>query len=376
MENLTDAVPEYIRAIDLYADEGLFENGIAVCKKIMRLSPDKPEVYFNLANLYAEIGLFNEAMDSLTTYLEFSKERVELRREADKYKKLMLLLVGADDLKSKLKEIYTEIDHREDELDKIFNLAPKEVKSPSRPAGLFPAGETILSKGAGLINQAPTEAINPKETAEISDLSTAGAKPEIEEAHETEEAPAVEELVVSENPEVLPVGQQGGDKLKLKDLPPDRADSKTGAEPLTEEKEIISLLHTIKGIKESDAPAPTKDHYKLGMEYSKLDFYGAAIREFQLATCVDSYRLGALKQLGYCLLEQQDAGAAIHAFKRALKEEEKTADDAADIHYGLGRAYELLNNNQEAINAFEEVYLYNVDYKDIKERLKKLKGQE
>ncbi|MDI6840804.1 MAG: hypothetical protein QMD71_08185 [bacterium] len=106
MDKLEAAVQEYLYAINLYADRGLFENGVAVCKKIMRISPYNETVYFNLAWLYAKLGLLEEAMNSLITYLKLSKDRKELQKEPQKYRKMMDLFTDDESLKSKLNEVF------------------------------------------------------------------------------------------------------------------------------------------------------------------------------------------------------------------------------------------------------------------------------
>ncbi|MDI6840953.1 MAG: hypothetical protein QMD71_08935 [bacterium] len=106
MDKLEAAVQEYLYAINLYADRGLFENGVAVCKKIMRISPYNEEVYFNLAWLYAKLGLLNELTDSLIIYLRLSKDKKELQNEPQKYRSIMNLIINDESLKPKLNEVF------------------------------------------------------------------------------------------------------------------------------------------------------------------------------------------------------------------------------------------------------------------------------
>jgi len=318
MDDLPNALPEYLRAVNLYAEDGLFENGIAVCRKMIRLGLEEGEVYFNLARLYAEISLLNEAMDSMESYLKISKDKKELKREPQKYKRLIGLLASDESLKPKLKNLYIEINQRdniprESELDKIFGLIPIESKA-----------RDIISK------------------------------------------------VREQKAEVIPISQG-----KPAETPPEANYATISIQPEADEKEVQSLLHAINEIKATPPSEIDKDHYELGIKYKALGFYDASVKELQLASTIESQRLPALCALGYCLLEKGDAKLAVNAFKQALEEAPiNRGKNRIELQYGLGRACELIGDTDRAIGAFEEVYLHDVSYKDVKERLKKLKQRQ
>jgi tetratricopeptide (TPR) repeat protein len=58
----------YLLASRAYADEGLFHNGIAVGKKVLRMDADQTEVYGMLGQLYARQGLGVDCIKFLTDY--------------------------------------------------------------------------------------------------------------------------------------------------------------------------------------------------------------------------------------------------------------------------------------------------------------------
>jgi len=68
----------FAKACKQYADEGLYHNGIAVGKKILRLDKDQTEVYRTLGDLYARQGL---GMDAV----KFLNEYARRKEEADEY---------------------------------------------------------------------------------------------------------------------------------------------------------------------------------------------------------------------------------------------------------------------------------------------------
>ncbi len=62
----------YLHAVTAYEQAGLYKNGIAVCKKMMRLSLSQGEVLRHLAELHALDGLVSEASVYFAQYAEFA----------------------------------------------------------------------------------------------------------------------------------------------------------------------------------------------------------------------------------------------------------------------------------------------------------------
>ncbi|MCA9751717.1 MAG: tetratricopeptide repeat protein [Gemmatimonadetes bacterium] len=75
--NFEKGFSHYLSASKAYKEEGLFHNGIAVGKKILRLDRDQTDVYAMLADLYARQGL---GMDSLKFLREFARRQEEANR--------------------------------------------------------------------------------------------------------------------------------------------------------------------------------------------------------------------------------------------------------------------------------------------------------
>lgn len=64
------AVKSYERAVDLYADQGFYNNAIALCSKILRVQPGRMPVHLRLAYLHAHKNVLFEAKRHLIEYLE------------------------------------------------------------------------------------------------------------------------------------------------------------------------------------------------------------------------------------------------------------------------------------------------------------------
>lgn len=60
----------YEQAAELYADQGFFNNAIALCGKILRVNPSRTATYLRLAQLHARKNFVGEAKKNLIEYLE------------------------------------------------------------------------------------------------------------------------------------------------------------------------------------------------------------------------------------------------------------------------------------------------------------------
>lgn len=70
LNNPNEAIANFMEAVKGYSNDALFNNGIAVCKKILRINKDNPEVYKTLGEMYIQQGLINEAITNLLEYAE------------------------------------------------------------------------------------------------------------------------------------------------------------------------------------------------------------------------------------------------------------------------------------------------------------------
>src|SRR5579859_5506955 len=64
------AADYYDRAVDKYAEQGLHNNAIAMCNKVLRNAPGRQNTYLKLAKLYAAKGFMTEAKQNFVEYAE------------------------------------------------------------------------------------------------------------------------------------------------------------------------------------------------------------------------------------------------------------------------------------------------------------------
>ncbi|WP_373061266.1 tetratricopeptide repeat protein, partial [Gemmatimonas sp.] len=102
-----DAITYYERAVEHYANTGLFNNAIALCNKILRNAPGRANVYFTLGRICARKGLRG---DATRNFLEYAT-RMQQEGRVDEG---MRALAEVADLMPELTEVRRLVDEHAD----------------------------------------------------------------------------------------------------------------------------------------------------------------------------------------------------------------------------------------------------------------------
>jgi tetratricopeptide (TPR) repeat protein len=122
-------------------------------------------------------------------------------------------------------------------------------------------------------------------------------------------------------------------------------------------------------------------HYNMGTAYKEMDLLDEAIQEFQRAVALVKQSDGTARflqccnMLGHCFMEKGMAKAAIVWFKKGLESPGHSEDVYQALRYELGLAYEQLDDLDNALQLFTEVYGADVSYREVADKLRKLEGQ-
>jgi tetratricopeptide (TPR) repeat protein len=75
-------------------------------------------------------------------------------------------------------------------------------------------------------------------------------------------------------------------------------------------------------------------------------------------------------------MEKQMPNLALMWYKRALEEtKDLTGDEKQALWYELGNAYDKGGDKQKAVEYFEQIYAFDVDYRDVVKRLQYLQKE-
>ena len=119
-------------------------------------------------------------------------------------------------------------------------------------------------------------------------------------------------------------------------------------------------------------------HYQLAIAYKEMGLLEDAIKEFQDAINMalpddgtDRF-IQCANLLGFCFMEKQMPNLALMWYRRALESGNLNADEKQALQYEVGCAYAAGGDDEKALKYFEQVYVVDVSYRDVSERLQEL----
>jgi tetratricopeptide (TPR) repeat protein len=195
------AVRSYERAVDLYADQGFFNNAIALCGKILRVNPGRTQTYLKLAQLHARKNVVIEAKRNLIEFLERMNALGQLDQAFTSVEEFADQFSGSQEIRLMLVELLRASSREEEAREQLEKLAGEiegrgveragqrsshdrpethAADEPARPARAAPVGLVFLDTGfeltaapAAAAQVAPpeglltSEPISPEEAATV-----------------------------------------------------------------------------------------------------------------------------------------------------------------------------------------------------------------
>ena len=128
-----------------------------------------------------------------------------------------------------------------------------------------------------------------------------------------------------------------------------------------------------KGVAEQLRDEDYDTHFNLGIAYREMGLLDEAIREFQLAAKSPELGVEATSMIGSCYLEHGLPEQAAEWYVRALATPGLSAEVQLGLRYELGRAHEANGDLSGALASFGEVLAVNPGFRDIVDRVAKLK---
>jgi tetratricopeptide (TPR) repeat protein len=113
--------------------------------------------------------------------------------------------------------------------------------------------------------------------------------------------------------------------------------------------------------------------YTLGTIYYDMTKLDEAIGQFQRTVNDPARRKESLLRLGICFSRKSQFELAAKQFSQGLGEIQVMDQMKKTLLYHLGDTYDRMNDNEEAIKAFTQLYEADIGFKDVSKRLEKLK---
>jgi tetratricopeptide (TPR) repeat protein len=97
LSDSTNAIQYYERAVDMYQEAGMVNPAIAVCNKVLRLSPGRASTYLKLGMLFAKKGFAAEAKQNLLEYADRMQKAGQIEEAFKALKKFAEMTPGQQD---------------------------------------------------------------------------------------------------------------------------------------------------------------------------------------------------------------------------------------------------------------------------------------
>jgi len=412
------AVANYEKAIRNYENVALYNNAVAVCKKILRIIPDRRDTLFKLGEIRAKQKLEGEAINYFSRFMDkvLAEAGADLEGVPDKLDRAieycpeneMILSKAAEvfnfyGLKKKAAEIYTKLASKyrrlnDGDRERFYNEKYEQIKKDLTVDELKAVEEVLAGSREETVPTAEAEACVEEEKTGNVEEAEAGSQggESSEEPVERESRPiddvAEEEELISTmqvgevNNETQPIESEGVGREEdpgIQETIESVEDDAGG--PFSSKIEGIegkpsgesggeSGVNLVEEITSDVEEEDYKSHYDLGMAYLEMGLYTEAIKEFQLASRSEQLNLKCYEMIGHCFIKQNNARLAVKQLNRALEFARRNNLDPIGIHYNLGVAYEMLGEKEKAREHFEEVYIVDMGFRDITDKMKKYSG--
>ncbi|HJR15361.1 MAG TPA: tetratricopeptide repeat protein [Gemmatimonadales bacterium] len=144
INDTAEAVRSYERAVDLYADQGFFNNAIALCGKILRVNPGRTQTYLKLSQLHARKNVVIESKRNLIEFLERMNALGQLDQAFQAVKLFADQFSGSQEIRSMLVELLRATS-REDEAREQLEKMAQDLEAMGDKAGARKARERLTA---------------------------------------------------------------------------------------------------------------------------------------------------------------------------------------------------------------------------------------
>ena len=146
--------------------------------------------------------------------------------------------------------------------------------------------------------------------------------------------------------------------------------------PVPSNLDVDLLFEQFKeGVKAQVSENDSATHYDLGLAYKEMHLLDDAIEELQLAARDPARESICFSTIALIYCEQEMYAKALEYYQRGLQSPNRLPDQDITLYYEIGNVNELSGQPDVALEYFEEVVSRNPNFRDVRDRIAKLKRQ-
>lgn len=394
-QDIQRAIEYYTKAFRRYKEGEYYENAIALAKKILRYDKSRKDLKLELADLYLETGDLDLSLENLSQLVDeglppsFIDRAFELmNRMAERIQEDEEHLARFERLFIKLQEMaeaFGELtlesgefnEFYEDDVSKMAEFLDTESVE-NAPQEIFSEMEEEKAVSPQSMEEIPLA----NEVEELESKTPEGVESE-EKMEFLEEEVVEEEEKAEEKAEEVFLGEETKVEFEeevaapevVEEIEEKGAVERAAPEIVVPKEVLVQIIEEIKDELAKDEALPYEEEkpLELGIEYLEMGFQEAAIKELQKALDDPRTRLRAMEYLGRAFLEMGEFDFAEKILRKGIEEGGYDEKEYLGILYYLAQALEFKGMEKEALEYYESIYLLDAGYKNVKEKIGKLR---
>src|SRR5262245_37316832 len=339
----------YEKAIETYCGDTLYNNAIALCKKCLRVDPERVEIYNRLGGLYASQGLVHEAIQFLTEYGERMAKAGKTEAVDTTWQRMLEIAPNRPGLRSRYAEVLLKMRRPHEAVEALAGLAELLHR-----LGALDEAKQIDSRMQEIVDKIAREEGDPTGVApDETRPAAAAAASGLGEKSGRIDWNALDTLGNSvgepPTPKADPLPKVAS-PYKNAAIPSDmRTGSVSVSDRAQQEDDLIDLDDVLgefrSGVSQVIGKSDFQSQYDLGMSYMEMELYDDAIEAFRVAAAAETLANPALEMIAQCLLDKGEIEKAIEHLTASLNVSSPEADRIG-LHYLLGNAYLRLHDRE------------------------------
>jgi tetratricopeptide (TPR) repeat protein len=316
-KSIAQAMECWRHALEGYVLDGLFDSVLGIGRKMIRYTPEEEDINLILAEAYMGMEYYADCLGTFRSYMKLAKHRSEPDMRS-LFKKIMDCQIRYPHLLDEISTLYKESGIEDIELEKSLEVyIEKMTAEAARSASEAEAGADDDESSEDTVSERPQVIESATGLAMLGGLSGADDWSGSGAVRSSFDAPSMD----FRTPPSLDSDFE---------IPSD---------------EIQNELPDGEG----------KDHYDLGMVYTEMSLWDAAISEFENARRDPTFRHRATLGLANCYQNTNDLQKALNLLEAERKASNGQDADSGELHFQLGEIHELLGNMEEALHCFETI---------------------